>query len=215
MKLKRVVVLVVVSTAMSILTVPERMASAAADCGEPVAAPKWQVGDTWRFQDELGGENRQTVTGMEAGLVRIEVARIGGNTIQFWDTEYVLRKVIEPDGTVVDRPTPTRWVFLGQKMLDFPLQVGKTWRVSHEYDLVTFWDTYRVLACEEVAIIAGKLPALRMEVTRRRTGIGRPWQGVFHEWYAPSVKRSVRRMYQRPDFPERLRDWELLKFQVR
>jgi hypothetical protein len=207
--------LIALSVSLSIVAAPDRAASAATDCGEPVPAPKWEIGDTWTFQDETGGENQQRVTGFEGGLIRLEVTRVGGRpVVQFWDPEYVLRRVIEPGGKVVDRPGEKTWTWLGQKVLEFPLASGKAWLVSHEYEHQTFSDTYRVVGCEEVAIIAGKLPALKMEVTRRRVGGGQ-WRGVFHEWYAPRAKRAVRRVYQRPGFPERLRDWELLRYRVK
>lgn len=99
----------------------------AANCGEPVPAPKFEVGDNSSFQDELGEERTERFVGVEGGLNRPERAYPDSKAVMFLASDLVLRKAIDRDGTVYDRPGKTKWVSIGQRWVDFPLHVGKTW----------------------------------------------------------------------------------------
>jgi hypothetical protein len=186
---------------------------AAAKCGEPVAAPKWEIGDNWTIQDELGDERTETVVGFEGALARVESQRTGRKTLRFFDADQVLRKVIEPDGAVLDTPGQRGYTFLRLKTLEFPLQVGKTWHFTFAQGKAMYWREYRVVACEEITIVAGKFSALKIEATNRRVG-ARGEGSVRHEWYAPAAKRIIRGTYRRRDQGNALFVWELLRYRV-
>jgi hypothetical protein len=164
------------------------------------------------MQDELGEERTETVVGFEGALTRLEWEYPDGKAILFYDQDFVLRKVITRDGKVLERPGKKEWIQIGRRMVQFPLQVGKTWSFNFEFDDRPMWNTSRVVACEEIAVVAGKFSALRIENTRRRAD-GR-WQGIFHIWFAPKAKRVVRGEFQRPNFGDHVRDWELLGYRV-
>lgn len=185
----------------------------AVDCGEPVPAPKFQIGDTWVFQDDEGAERTETVVGFDEGLTLMEWVRVERKTVLFLDRDLIVRKVIEPDGTVMDGPGQTKWIVIGQRTLEFPLHTGKTWSFSYSWDLKPFWSIQRVVGCEKIVTVAGEFAAMKIEVTRRRAD-GR-WQGVIHQWYAPATKRVVRWVFQRPNFREDILDREVLRYRVK
>lgn len=190
-------------------------ALAAASCGEPVPAPMWQIGDTWTFQDELGDERTETVLGYEGELTIVERGRTRQRSILFYDADLVLRKVVQPDGTVLDKPD--HGFLFGLKTLDFPLHVGKTWSftVADSSDQGRPHSRiYRVMGCEEVTVPAGKLSALKIEITRKPVA-GRKVKWIHHEWYAPAAKKTIRGVYRRGDQEGKRYEWELLRYQVK
>jgi len=167
----------------------------AADCGEPVPAPKYKVGDNWVSKDERGGEITQEVVGFEGDLAQVrwvdprwEPDRKG--TI-FIDPDGIIRKAIRPNGEVVTKQGRGKpFELIGQKELDFPLAVGKT-RFFNYMSLLTgemASQNFKVVACEEVSITAGKFLALRIE-REIRFQRGRATQQF---WYAPVVKNFVK-----------------------
>ena len=184
--------------------------SAAVNCGEPVAAPKWEIGDTWTVQDEQGEERTETVVGFEGKLVRLEWSYTDRNVVLLVDSDLVLRKVITADGMVLERPGRNEWNWIGIRVLHFPLHGGKTWTFRFDRDGTAYWMLYRVLACEKTSIIAGEFSALKLEATMKLAH-GR-WEGIIHEWFAPAAKRIVRRTYQRPNFADSTQDWEVLRY---
>jgi len=190
-------------------------ASAAVDCGEPTPAPPWKIGDTWTTQDEQGEERTETLVGFEGWLARLEYIYPNRKTniALFFDSDLVLRKVIKRDGTVLERPGRSEWFYIGVKLIQFPLHAGKTWSVSYELDGRKTQVGYRVLACERISVVAGEFSALKLEATH--TLVGGTWQGIAHEWFAPAAKRIVRGTYQRPNFSDRARDWEILRYRVK
>jgi hypothetical protein len=191
-------------------------ASTASDCAQPVAAPRWEVGDTWKVQNELGEELIERVVAVEGGLFWVWTTHPDGRRmVKGFDADLVLRKVVRDGGRVtLDRPGETEWVLIGTKVLDFPLHVGKSWSFRYDWNQMTFWRTYRVVACEEITVVAGRFWTLKLEVASqqiRGRQMGGLWQGLHHEWYAPAAKRVIREVFQRPNFGEHVRDWEVLR----
>lgn len=167
-----------------------------ADCGEPVPAPKYKVGDKWVSKDERGGEIAQEVVGFEGELAQVRWAdprwEPDGKGMILIDKDVVIRKAIRPTGEVVTTQGKGRpFELIGQKELDFPLHVGKTWSFSYMSYRVdeTAYQEFKVVACAELATAVGKLAALRIErdirfpQTRYKGG---------HFWYAPAVKNIVK-----------------------
>jgi hypothetical protein len=189
----------------------------AADCGEPVMAPKLQVGDMWVLPSEKeGAESTAEVVGFEGDLAVIQFknpAFEGGK--EFWtyvDSERVIRKVKRPNGEVVTRQG-AGWPYdrLGQRELDFPLSVGKEWSFSFPTrGQDVGWRLYKIVACEEVSVAAGRFSALKIAVEVRV----RNWTGKYWWWYAAKAKSSVKFEFP-PEFGAPVRDMELLLFKVK
>jgi hypothetical protein len=173
--------------------------AAAADCGEPVLAPKLSVGDKWVWRNDKGGQSSQEVVGIEGDLFQIRWAdpalEPDKEGMVFVDPHGVIRKAIRTNGEVVTAQGQGRpYQFIGQRELDFPLQVGKRWDFTYMTRMVGFElgsQHRRVVACEEVSTPAGKFSALRIEVELRTPR----WRGTYQFWYAPAVKNTVRLKY--------------------
>jgi hypothetical protein len=166
-----------------------------ADCGEPVAAPKYNVGDKWASRDERGTESSQEVVGFEGNLAQIRWTdprwEPDGKGMILVDSEGVIRKAIRPNGDIVTTQGKGRpFELIGQREFDFPLLVGKRW--SFNYISLRFNEmasqNFKVFACEEVSTTAGRFSALRIErEIRFQRG-----SGTQYLWYAPAVKNIVR-----------------------
>jgi hypothetical protein len=202
---------------ISILVTPSgSQVALAADCGEPVPAPKYQVGDKWVSRNEKGVESIREVVSFEGDLAKVRWSNPSmepdkEGTILI-DSDGVIRKAIRSNGEVVTAQGVGRpYDLIGQRELGFPLQVGKKW--SFTYRTAggnTGWRNYRVVACEEVSTPAGKFPALRIENEIR---VPR-WSGTYHFWYAPAVKASIKWKFP-GGFDRTAQDSELIKYELK
>ncbi len=173
-----------------------------ADCGEPVPAPKHQVGEKWTWRDEKGREGTSVVLQVEGDTAQI---RLLTGDVATYDKNWVIQKVVRTTGEVVTAQGAgaTVTVRVGQKSLDFPLQVGKQWEIgavaqprAGSMGLERYYERYKVLACEDVKTPGGDFPALKVEVERGLTAVQRgPRSGTYYVWYAPQVKNLVRLEY--------------------
>ena len=181
----------------------------AADCGEPVRAPKYQVGDKWLWRNAKGVESTSEVVGFEGELAQMK----SGELLLFVDPDRVLRKVVRANGEVVTKQGSGRpYETIGQKELDFPLQVGKGWSftfVNTRMQMGT--QHFKVAACEEVPTAAGKFAALRIESEVSEPG----WKGVNHLWYAPAARATVRRTFLQGYDVMRTPDYELVRYELK
>lgn len=208
-------------------------ADAAVDCGAPVPAPTHHVGEKWTWQDERGGTLTEEVVA-EGDLTQMKIQT---GAVAFHDKDLVVKFVKLHNGEIVRgqsiKPAiaglrsvnPT----VGQKTLDFPLQVGKKWEYSFSAsaarggrgNLTVYWESFKVLGCEEVSTPAGTFPAFKVEITEsyndRATTATSPLSGgTYHLWYAPQVKNYVKRHYNLDTYwvGFGFRDYELVKFEV-
>jgi hypothetical protein len=102
-------------------------ALAAITCGEPVPAPKFQVGDTWTWRSEKGQESTDKVIQVDGDTTQI--LRSNGQ-IAFVDKDGILQQVRKKNGKVVRTQGAGAYTTIGKKVLDFPLQQGKKWEYS-------------------------------------------------------------------------------------
>jgi hypothetical protein len=176
--------------------------SFAANCNGPVSAPTYHVGDRFIWQYAGGNERVWEVTGLEGNLAQVKW-RDGAATwasenegTYFIDQDWVIRKGVTKRGDVLLSPRVGAFSKLGIKDLDFPLQVGKRWEFNHQ---ARFWDgagistfswTLRVVGCEEVATLAGKFLALKIEAVESALFSGT--YGTISRWYSPDAKNIVK-----------------------
>jgi hypothetical protein len=162
------------------------------------------VGEKWTWRDERGIENTQEVVGFEGDLVQVKWANPSSapdkEGILFFDSDRVIRKAIRPNGEIVTQQGAGIYTTVGQKLMDFPLQVGKKWDRSYMTQplsglgtLRTYLNRYKVLACEEVATAAGKFSALKVEL--EQSVIGGRGSGTVYNWYSPQAKNYIRGQY--------------------
>lgn len=207
-----------VGAAFLILTTWGAQALGAVDCGEPVPPPKYQVGEKWTWRDEKGQEVTDEVVQVEGDMTQI---RWSDGDVASYDKDRVIRKVVRPNGETITEQGVGRYTTVGQKTLDFPLQVGKQWghsfldRPAAYTGVVRYERRYSVVACEEVLTAAGKFPALKVKVEEINIDYSR--SGTYYFWYAPQVKQSVRRQFTPSGYwaAGAFRDNELIKFEVK
>lgn len=156
---------------------------------------------------------------MEGDLTQIKWAN---GEVALFDKDRILRQVQKPNGELVTKQSAGRYVTIGQKTLDFSLQLGKQWAYwflaaprSGGSGLQTYENHFRVTACEKVSTPAGKFPAFKLEVTQRI--VGTPHTGTFYLWYAPGVKNYVKRQYPPSPFfgGGRFLDFEPIKYELK
>jgi hypothetical protein len=188
----------------------------AADCGEPVSAPKYQVGDKWVTRNEKGAEAASEVVEFEGDYAKIKWATPwltpDKEGVVIVDADRVIRKAIRPNGEMVTTQGVGRpFDLIGQKELDFPLQVGKKWAFTYRSAAGdTGWRNYRVLACDEISTPAGKFSALKIENEIRLPR----WSGTYHFWYAPAAKASIKWKFPGGFGPTAL-DSELVRYELK
>jgi hypothetical protein len=185
----------------------------AADCGEPLSAPTYQVGDKWTWRNDKGVTWHNAVVLVEGDVTQMEWPN---GAIAFLDKDWIVRQVKPKDGELVTQPG-AKFTSIGEKVLDFPLQIGKTWErtvvAQTSTGLGNVTTSYKIAACEEVATSAGKFQALRLDGYTKGPRAG----GGFNLWYSPQVKQLVKRQHDGSkmwDFPASARDNELISFKV-
>ena len=191
----------------------------AADCGEPTPAPKYQVGEKWTWRNEKGTESSDEVVQVEGDIAQI---RWSNGDVAFYDKDRIIRKVVRANGEVLTKKGAGAYTTIGEKVLDFPLQVDKKWERSYfaaalvgGAGLQTYYERYRILRCEEISVPAGKLSVFKIEI--EQSSAGSRFSGIRHSWYAPSVKNYVRTQYVPSQWwtVGRFLDSELIKFEVK
>jgi hypothetical protein len=198
----------------------------AADCGEPVSASKFQLGDKWTWRDDKANESIWEVIGFEGDLAQVKWANPKSEPdkdgILFIDVDRVIQKARRPSGEVVTQQGVGAYTAVGEKTLDFPLQVSKKWERQFMSQprggsLREYYGRYKVLACEEISTPAGKFSALKIEVETGPTTGARPGftSGTYYLWYAPQVKVVVKRQYVPSRYWYDARDSELIKFEAK
>jgi len=99
---------------------------ASAFAQEPTAsAPPCLVGQKLEFRQDDGRLFSRAIS-READLCVVEV---GGSTKSYYDKDWVLVKVAEPDGRVMTSTALTH-PSIGRVWMPFPLDVGKTWKTE-------------------------------------------------------------------------------------
>jgi hypothetical protein len=182
---------------------PVRASSSdAVQCKEPVVAPQYLVGEkfTWEYTD--GKKRAWEVTGVEGNLTQItwRDEKMPSDSekegVYFLDPDWVIQKAISKQGEVILSPTLSRaFMTLGLRYLDFPLQIGKSWKVTYQGrntrgDLKSWLVRLKVVGCEEIATPAGKFLAVKIE--RYDFMLPNSLSGSSYWWYAPDAKNLVK-----------------------
>lgn len=178
----------------------------------PVAdAPVFKVGDTWSYG---GGGMKKVVEANESIVTVLEKApdKPGASLcgelspvkemISERDRNYTLLRAKTPDGKIIPE------CGAGEKWLDFPLSIGKTWSFSSERETThggtvkahidQFQDKFTVEAFEEVTVPAGTFKAFKIKDYQENRKCSAPpnprwtWTGTRYFWYAPDAKRPVK-----------------------
>lgn len=185
--------------------------------GQSYGPPAYSVGETWK----------RNVAGkiMEVKVVKVEdngTWFTGGRTdcptcLSFVDKNLTLIKLADAEGKDVD-PVRLRFVAIGWKFFDFPLEVNKVWRTSDQayfrgvpYVYEVDW---KVVSHEDVKTPAGTFKAFRVRgdwLYRDRMGGSYDQRWTSESWFAPEVKQVVK-------FTSGARggeSWELVSYELK
>ncbi len=166
--------------------------------------PAVKVGDRFVYRETNGltGEQREIsmrVTAVTADRIVVET---GLSTSGAWTFTRDWNLVERKGGDVVAAVLTPYWPYF-----EFPLEVGKEWQAPFENEVLhpgkrhAKWQwKARVVGAETVTVPAGTFQTLKIEAEgtfTTRSG-SRSWTGSHHDtfWYAPEVKRPVKRDYQ-------------------
>lgn len=195
----------------------------------PVAAPRLAPGDRWVY-DRYGFTDRLS------SRVEVVIAKIDAGT-GLLEEKVTTLEALAPDArpkgeerteqrVAATLTQPTTKTLRGHfSVLEFPLEVGKTWRNemlftgTRGYDIL-LESAAKVVGWEDVQVPAGKFRALKVERVTTLRGDRGPFAGNRSTvvWYVPEVRRWVRYDFtytsNRADDQNRFR-LELVSFQVK
>lgn len=177
----------------------------AAFAQDPTAtAPPCPVGQKLDFRYDDGRSFSSTAS-REGDLCVVNT----DSTKAYYDQDWVLVKVVEPNGKTHVEWQPFTQTEIGRPWMDFPFQVGRTWtrdrrryrtqsgRTVFEYNIQ---QRYNVMAYEEVKVPGGTFKAFKIKHTATDTCVGSECGfgtnkrlGVRYLWYAPEVGYYVKR----------------------
>ena len=199
---------------MVLLVVTAPQTFGATTCNEPAPVPKFEVGEKWTWRDERGVERIDEVIQVEGDTTQFK----GDNgDVAFYDQDRILQKIHKKNGEVITKQGAGGNTAIGQRTIVFPLQIGKKWEYSYlgnassgTSTMVTYYQRYEVVACEEVATPAGKFSSFKVRVDQSVVG---STGGTYYYWYAPDVKGSVKRQYVPSRWWSKTWDAELIKYE--
>jgi len=184
--------------------------------GQAYEVPKYCVGDTWTF---TGGRVQRVLQVDGGSMVMTGYPMLGGTPcagcVFELDENLSLRSIRLPDGSPQDvsrgfMPVGEQWQFW-----DFPLTVGKSWRVSARAFLVNQPRVYTVdcsvQGYEDVKTQAGTLKAFRIfrKWHQEAPMLGSAdWSDTM--WFAPGVKTMVK--FEQSSGPN---SWELASYDLK
>lgn len=173
--------------------------------------PVWKTGDKWTFRNVAGETWSIEVINVEGDSF---IAKFSG-----WDVMPAYNKktmnldyLITKEGKKRDADT-----YL-EKVLDFPLQVGKKWRnQSPRYT----YNSFEIEGVEKVTTPAGSFMAYKIFYRQEKYkppgtfGVGEGW---LRFWYSPEVGMWVKREVEKSAFWEeekRIQDFQLISYRLK
>jgi hypothetical protein len=198
-------------------------------CTEPISdvvqsygPPKYCALDSWTFSNG----RVQSVVRVDDDTVVMTAPGVSGpcrRCIFIFDANLRLRSIEHTDGHAFEASSGFRPVGDGWKLWDFPLVVGKSWRISAAGLVSTAVIAYSidctVEAYEDVTTKAGTFKAFKI---RRRWSVhasddnadrGDRWTEMV--WFAPAAKTVVKRAVWRTTASPGDVGWELVSYSLK
>ena len=179
-------------------------------------APAWKVGDKWTYKSATGAAWGGEVVNIEGDWV---IAKFSWQN----DLSAFNRKTMNLDHLITTEGKKIEGsVSFLQKLLDFPLQVGKKWK--NEAPKNTF-NSFEVEVVERVSLPAGAFMAYRIlykqdkyEYNRLGHGVFKVGEGWLRYWYSPEVKFWLKMEREKSKFWEdqkRYQEFELISYRLK
>ena len=181
---------------------------------DKVDVPVWNVGDKWTISEDV------VVTVMNADQDSYTVKYLTSRgEITFICDKSSLNRLY-----YVNKDKRIKYEGRNKRLLNFPLQIGKTW--TDQYIIrsaalgsqeTTYLETFTVLGWEEVAVLAGKFKALKLEYKHETVGQtgNRPKEGKAWYWYSPDAKYIIKCQNEKTDYWDTINDWEVTSFKLK
>ena len=171
-----------------------------------IKAPKYKVGDEWQytkgyFEKIIGFSDNYIIT-------TSNLSKYYKGYRVYRDKNYTSVKILDAQGRSTDAPT-------GLKDLDFPLQIGKKWDQTLHLTVIkdgarsTYYNTFKIIAYEEITVKAGTFKAFR--IRWRQNQIGTSWSGHLDMWWSPKVKNFIKRLVYVSKWVD---NYELVSFKI-
>jgi uncharacterized protein DUF3108 len=164
---------------------------------QSASAPPCLVGQKLEFRyDDGRAFSREISREAELCVVNTESTKF------YYEQDWVLVKVFEPNGKIYVSWEPYTHTDIGQAWMNFPFQVGRTWnknrnRYKTERGVRVFdyniQSRYNVLAYEEITVPAGTFKTFKIKHEQTETTNGNKHSGVRYLWYAPEVGYYAKR----------------------
>jgi hypothetical protein len=174
-------------------------------------APKWNVGDSWRYRYSNMKEWQYTVERVEEDSYVVD-DYYGSHKNCFDRKTLQLLAYIDPKGKKLTVYSP--W------FIDFPIYVEKQWKkiftsppVGGSTD-ITYLNEYKVISYEDATVPAGTFKAFKIELKQTNYG-GRFASGKAYYWYSPEVKFIIKTEHEDIAYWRQSRDYALIKFELK
>jgi hypothetical protein len=158
---------------------------------QKVDRPDVKVGDRWTFEVLLG-PNRVKSIGRAWVITSVTTTRIEG-------TDNGNPLVLTPELNNVESPLSKN---SDQRLLSFPLEVGKKWSFTDDYFNRTWGLQGRnnvavaVVGYEKVRVPAGEFDAFKLEANGHSVVGGATAELAWTYWYAPAARAVVKAEYR-------------------
>jgi hypothetical protein len=149
--------------------------------------PSVKVGDQWRYEVRLG-----PVGVKSSDIVRV-ITSVTPSRIE--GTENGVALVLTPELNNVESPRSKN---SDQRLLNFPLTVGKQWKFTDDYEF-TFEEvpgrgnfSAKVVGYEKVRVPAGEFDAFKLEAKGKWVTGGASGEASWTYWYAAAARAIVK-----------------------
>lgn len=175
--------------------------------------PTYAVGETWKRSN---GREIKVVKADETGIEATGYLETCPTCIYRMDKNLTILEVVHADGKPID-VTQHGFVPLGSdwRLLDFPLEPKKTWRISPQGffrgQVARYSVESTVVGYQDVKTKAGTFKAYKIQGqwTLHLSGRDINWTNVL--WFAPDVKASVKFTSTN----QNIQDWELVSYSLK
>ena len=173
-----------------------------------IEAPVWSMGDKWKLTEDV----IITVVSSDERYYGVKYLTGAGESILIFEKSSLNRLYY------MDKDKRKPYELRNKRLLNFPLEIGKSWKDKYVTKGAlkedTYWETFTVLGWEDVQVQAGKFKAVKIEYKQAREDEPAK-EGKLWYWYSPDVKYMVKCQYEKSSYWDATYDWELTSFEIK
>ncbi len=173
-----------------------------------VEAPVWNMGDKWKLTEDVV----IMVVSADERYYGVKYLTGAGESILIFEKSSLNRLYY------MDKDKRKPYELRNKRLLNFPLEIGKSWKDKYmtkgAIKVDTYWETFTVLGWEDVQVQAGKFKTVKIEYKQAREDEPAK-EGKLWYWYSPDVKYMVKCQYEKSSYWDGTYDWELTSFELK